>query len=70
MFTYPPGDSSSPDLVKVVTAVEGATVFIYFTHEIGPWPFRIENDSTSNPGKRNPVSHSTGMLHVWHTIAR
>ena len=42
---YPPGDSSSPDLVKVVTAVEGATVFVYFTQEIGPWPFRIENDS-------------------------
>jgi len=33
---YPPGDSSSPDLVKVVTAVEGTTVFVYFTQEIGP----------------------------------
>ena len=41
----PPGDNSSPDLVKVVTAVESATIFIYFTQENGPWPFRIENDS-------------------------
>jgi vacuolar protein sorting-associated protein 13A/C len=42
---YPPGDNSSPDLVKVATAVESATVFVYFTQETGPWPFRIENDS-------------------------
>jgi vacuolar protein sorting-associated protein 13A/C len=42
---YPPGGTSPPDLVKVVTAVEDATVFVYFTQEIGPWPFRIENDS-------------------------
>jgi hypothetical protein len=42
---YPPSDSYSPDLVKVATAVEGATVSVYFAQEIGRWPSRIENDS-------------------------
>ncbi|KAF8311204.1 hypothetical protein DL93DRAFT_2229838 [Clavulina sp. PMI_390] len=42
---FPPGQTSTPDLVKVVTAVEGATIFVYFDEEKGPWPFRIENNS-------------------------
>lgn len=37
--------TSSPDLVKVTTAVEAATVFVYFELESGSWPFRIENES-------------------------
>lgn len=42
---FPPGESATPDLVKVVTAVESATIFVYFSLETGPWPFRVENDS-------------------------
>lgn len=42
---FPPGEATSPDLVKVVTAIENATIFVYFDVETGPWPFRIENDS-------------------------
>lgn len=43
---FPPGeDAQKPDLIRVDVAIEGATIFVNFSHETGPWPFNIVNDS-------------------------
>ncbi|KAI8897799.1 hypothetical protein BC833DRAFT_643759 [Globomyces pollinis-pini] len=40
--------SLSEDLVKVEIAIEKATFFITFTKETGKWPFRIDNDISTD----------------------